>query len=214
MADVVSAPFRAGAMPAERPNYLTDPKGIKSWLTTIDHKRIGIMYLVSVLTFFLAGGLFALLIRLTLLNPAHTVFGHKLMDAETYNKVFTLHGAIMVFLFIIPSIPAALGNFVLPLMLGAKDVAFPRLNLASLYIYWIGATMALIAIISGGVDTGWTFYTPYSTSTNTAVSWMAMGIFVAGFSSIFTGINFIATIHKLRAPGMGWFDMPLFAWGM
>jgi cytochrome c oxidase subunit 1 len=214
MADVVSAPFRAGTTPAEHRNYLTDPKGIKSWLTTIDHKRIGIMYLISVLTFFLAGGLFALLIRLTLLNPGHTVFGHKLMDAETYNKVFTLHGAIMVFLFIIPSIPAALGNFVLPLMLGAKDVAFPRLNLASLYIYWIGATMALIAIISGGVDTGWTFYTPYSTSTNTAVSWMAMGIFVAGFSSIFTGINFIATIHKLRAPGMGWFDMPLFAWGM
>ena len=214
MADVVSAPFRTGTPPAERPNYLTDPKGIKSWLTTIDHKRIGIMYLVSVMTFFLAGGLFALLIRLTLLNPAHTIFGHKLMDAETYNKVFTLHGAIMVFLFIIPSIPAALGNFVLPLMLGAKDVAFPRLNLASLYIYWIGSTMALISIISGGVDTGWTFYTPYSTSTNTAVSWMAMGIFVAGFSSIFTGINFIATIHKLRAPGMGWFDMPLFAWGM
>jgi cytochrome c oxidase subunit 1 len=214
MADVVSAPFQAGVTPAENRNYLTNPKGIKSWLTTIDHKRIGIMYLVSVMTFFLAGGLFALLIRLTLLNPGHTVFGHKLMDAETYNKVFTLHGAIMVFLFIIPSIPAALGNFVLPLMLGAKDVAFPRLNLASLYIYWIGAVMALIAIISGGVDTGWTFYTPYSTSTNTAVSWMAMGIFVAGFSSIFTGINFIATIHKLRAPGMGWFDMPLFAWGM
>lgn len=214
MADVVSAPFQAGITPAENRNYLTDPKGIKSWLTTIDHKRIGIMYLVSVMTFFLAGGLFALLIRLTLLNPAHTVFGHKLMDAETYNKVFTLHGAIMVFLFIIPSIPAALGNFVLPLMLGAKDVAFPRLNLASLYIYWTGAVMALIAIVSGGVDTGWTFYTPYSTSTNTAVSWMAMGIFVAGFSSIFTGINFIATIHKLRAPGMGWFDMPLFVWGM
>ncbi len=214
MADVVSAPFRAGAAPVEHRNYLTDPKGIKSWLTTIDHKRIGIMYLISVMTFFLAGGLFALLVRLTLLNPGHTVFGHKLMDAETYNKVFTLHGAIMVFLFIIPSIPAALGNFVVPLMLGAKDVAIPRLNLASLYIYWIGSAMALIAMISGGVDTGWTFYTPYSTSTNTAVSWMAMGIFVAGFSSIFTGINFIATIHKLRAPGMGWFDMPLFCWGM
>jgi cytochrome c oxidase subunit 1 len=136
------------------------------------------------------------------------------MDAETYNKVFTLHGVIMVFLFIVPSIPASLGNFVLPLILGAKDVAFPRLNLASLYIYWTGATMALIAIVSGGVDTGWTFYTPYSTSTNTAVSIMGLGIFVAGFSSIFTGINFIATIHKLRAPGMGWFDMPLFCWGM
>jgi cytochrome c oxidase subunit 1 len=214
MADVVSAPFRTGTVPSERRNYLTEPKGIKSWLTTVDHKRIGIMYLVSVLTFFLAGGIFALLVRLTLMNPNHTVFGHKLMDAETYNRVFTLHGAVMVFLFIVPSIPASLGNFVLPLMLGAKDVAFPRLNLASLYIFWLGAAMALIAIISGGVDTGWTFYTPYSTSTNTAVSWMAMGVFVAGFSSIFTGINFIATIHKLRAPGMGWFDMPLFCWGM
>ncbi len=214
MADVISAPFQTGTRPAERPNYLTSPKGIKSWLTTIDHKRIGIMYLCSVITAFLIGGIFALLVRLTLLSPQHTVFGHKLMDADTYNRVFTLHGVVMVFLFIIPSIPASLGNFVLPLMLGAKDVAFPRLNLASLYIYWIGASMALIAIISGGVDTGWTFYTPYSTSTNTAVSMMAMGAFVVGFSSIFTGINFIATIHKLRAPGMGFFDLPLFCWGM
>jgi cytochrome c oxidase subunit I len=137
-------------------------------MTTVDHKRIGIMYLVSVMTAFLLGGVYALLVRLALLNPKHTVFGQVIMSAETYNKVFTLHGAIMVFLFIIPSIPAALGNFILPLMLGAKDVAFPRLNLASYYIYVIGAMFALTAMVTGGVDTGWTFYTPYSTSTAAA----------------------------------------------
>jgi cytochrome c oxidase subunit 1 len=136
------------------------------------------------------------------------------MTAEQYNQVFTLHGIIMVFLFIIPSVPAALGNFVLPLMLGAKDVAFPRLNLFSLYIYWTGCLMALAVIVLGGVDTGWTFYTPYSTTTGGSVSLMVMAAFVLGFSSIFTGINFIATIHKLRAPGMGWFQLPLFVWSM
>jgi cytochrome c oxidase subunit 1 len=214
MADVISAPFHAGTTPVERRNYLTEPKGLWSWLTTVDHKRIGIMYLISVMAFFLVGGIFALLIRLSLFDPSHVILGHKMLDAETYNKVFTMHGVIMVFLFIIPSIPAALGNFVLPMMLGAKDVAFPRLNLASFYIYWAGAALAMVAIVTGGVDTGWTFYTPYSTSTDTSVAWMAMGIFIAGFSSIFTGLNFIATIHKLRAPGMGWFDMPLFCWGM
>ncbi|HVX67070.1 MAG TPA: cytochrome c oxidase subunit I [Bryobacteraceae bacterium] len=192
-----------------QPNYLNSPRGLKSWLFTVDHKRIGVMYLASILFAFFLGGVFAILIRLELLTPART-----LMTADTYNRVFTLHGAIMTFLFIIPSIPAALGNFVLPLMLGAKDVAFPRLNLASYYVYVAGALLAIGSMVTGGVDTGWTFYTPYSTSTNTAVSWMAMGIFVAGFSSIFTGINFIATIHKLRAPGMTWFNMPLFAWGM
>src|SRR3982751_5491374 len=137
-------------------NYLTSPKGLKSWLTTVDHKRIGIMYLGWVLTAFLAGGILALFVRLELLTPKQTI-----MTAETYNRVFTLHGAIMVFLFIIPSIPAALGNFVLPLMLGAKDVAFPRLNLASFYIYMVGAVFGITAMITGGVDTGWTFYTPY-----------------------------------------------------
>src|SRR3954453_5871323 len=190
-------------------NYITSPKGIMSWLTTVDHKRIGIMYLWAVLGAFLLGGLFALALRIELLTPKETI-----MTAETYNKVFTLHGVIMVFLFIIPSIPAALGNFVLPLMLGAKDVAFPRLNLASYYIYMLGAVMALSAIIFGGIDTGWTFYTPYSTTTGGAVSLMTLAVFVLGFSSIFTGINFIATIHKLRAPGMGWFQMPLFCWSM
>jgi cytochrome c oxidase subunit 1 len=195
-------------------NYLNAKKGVWSWMTTVDHKRIGIMYLTMILTSFFLGGMFALLVRLALLNPKHTVFGKVIFDAETYNRVFTLHGVIMVFLFIIPSIPAALGNFILPLMLGAKDVAFPRLNLASLYIYAVGAIFALTAMITGGVDTGWTFYTPYSTTTNSQVSLMTMGAFILGFSSIFTGVNFIATIHKLRAPGMGWFQMPLFAWGL
>jgi cytochrome c oxidase subunit I len=190
-------------------NYLNSPEGIKSWLTTVDHKRIGVMYLWSILFFFLIGGLLALLLRLELLTPKQT-----LMTAEAYNQVFTLHGAIMVFLFIIPSVPAALGNFVLPLMLGAKDVAFPRLNLASLYIYWFGALMAIGSILLGGIDTGWTFYTPYSTTTGGAVSLMTLAVFVLGFSSIFTGLNFIATVHKLRAPGMGWFQLPLFVWSM
>jgi len=195
-------------------SYLNDPKGLKSWLLTVDHKRIGVMYLGGVLTMFLIAGILALFVRLSLLNPKHMVFGHVLMTAETYNRFFTLHGAMMVFLFIIPSVPASLGNFVLPLMLGAKDVAFPRLNLASYYIYVTGALMAIGAIVLGGVDTGWTFYTPYSTTTGGAVGLMAMAAFVLGFSSIFTGLNFIATVHKLRAPGMGWFDMPLFVWGI
>jgi len=194
---------------AHHADYLDDPKGLMSWLTTVDHKRIGLMYMFSVLFFFLAGGIFALLIRLELLTPKQTI-----MTAEQYNRVFTLHGAIMVFLVIIPAIPAALGNFALPLMLGAKDVAFPKLNLASLYIYWTGAIMALVVLATGGIDTGWTFYTPYSTTTSGGVSLMVLAAFVLGFSSIFTGVNFIATVHKLRAPGMGWFEMPLFCWGM
>jgi cytochrome c oxidase subunit I len=195
-------------------NYLNEEKGIWSWMTTVDHKRIGMMYLCAVLTSFLLGGLFALAIRLTLLNSKHLIFGKVLMPAEAYNKVFTLHGVIMVFMFIIPAIPASIGNFVLPLMLGAKDVAFPRLNLASFYIYVVGAAMGISAMVLGGVDTGWTFYTPYSTSTQSAVGLMTMAAFVLGFSSIFTGLNFIATIHKLRAPRMGWFQMPLFCWGI
>ncbi|HYO80174.1 MAG TPA: cbb3-type cytochrome c oxidase subunit I, partial [Bryobacteraceae bacterium] len=190
-------------------HYLNDPKGLKSWLTTVDHKRIGIMYLASVLFFFFVGGIMALLVRIELLTPKQTI-----MTAEQYNQVFTLHGAIMVFLFIIPSIPAALGNFMLPLMLGAKDVAFPRLNLASFYIYVVGSMMALGAVVGGGIDTGWTFYTPYSTTTGGAVSLMTLAVFILGFSSIFTGVNFIATIHKLRAPNMGWMQLPLFIWSM
>ncbi len=190
-------------------NYLNEPRGLKSWLFTLDHKRIGIMYLWAILGAFALGGTFALLIRYELMRP-----GADIMTAETYNKMFTLHGAIMVFLFIIPSVPAALGNFTLPLMIGAKDVAFPRLNLASWWIYVTGAILALYSIISGAVDTGWTFYTPYSTQTTTHVISMTFAVFILGFSSIFTGLNFIVAVHKLRAPGMTWFKMPLFVWAL
>ena len=191
------------------PSFWTASTGIKSWLTTVDHKRIGMMYLASILLFFAVGGTFALLLRTELLSP-HRVF----VGPETYNQFFTLHGAVMVFLVIIPGIPAALGNFALPLQLGAKDVAFPRLNLASLYIFWIGALMAVGGIVLGGIDTGWTFYTPYSTSANGNVILMTSAVFILGFSSIFTGLNFIVTVHRLRAPGMTWFRMPLFVWGI
>ena len=192
-----------------RDNYLNHGKGLRSWLFTLDHKRIGIMYLVSILASFLLGGIFALLIRTELLTPGKTIVG-----ADTYNQMFTLHGAIMIFLFIIPGIPAALGNIVLPLMLGAKDVAFPRLNLASYYMWVFGALFALISISTGAVDTGWTFYTPYTTTTGGSVIAMTFGVFILGFSSIFTGLNFIVTIHKLRPKGMTWFRMPLFLWGL
>jgi cytochrome c oxidase subunit 1 len=182
---------------------------IKSWATTVDHKRLGIMYLVSILTFFALGGLMALLVRTELLTPGETI-----MSNDMYNKVFTLHGAIMVFLFIIPSVPGALGNFFLPIMIGAKDVAFPRLNLMSLYIYVLGAAFAVTSILWNSVDTGWTFYTPYSTRTDTAVLTMTTAVFILGFSSILTGVNFIATVHKLRAPGLDWQRLPLFVWGI
>ena len=200
--------------PRPEKNYLNETTGIWSWMTTIDHKRIGVMYLCGVSTAFLIGGIFALLVRLALLNPQHTLFGRVWVTAETYNRFFTLHGVVMVFLFIIPSIPASLANFVLPMMLGAKDVAFPRLNLASFYLWVGGAIFGISAMVLGGVDTGWTFYTPYSTTTDGSVGLMVMAAFILGFSSIFTGLNFIATVHKLRAPGMGWFDMPLFVWGI
>jgi len=194
---------------AEGVNYLNETKGIKSWLLTLDHKRIGVMYLFGIMTAFLLGGIFAMIIRLELFTP-----GEDFISAQTYNQMFTLHGAIMIFLFIIPSIPAALGNFVLPLMIGAKDVAFPRLNLISWYIYVLGAAFALFSMIAGAADTGWTFYAPYSTTTSTSVISMTMGAFILGFSSIFTGVNFIATVHKLRAPGMTWFKMPLMVWAL
>jgi len=193
----------------DKVNYLNVSKGIKSWLFTLDHKRIGILYLFSVMAMFLFGGILALSIRLELLNP-----GADMMTADTYNQIFTLHGAIMIFLFIIPSVPAILGNFVLPIQIGAKDVAFPRLNLASWYVYIAGAGLAIYSIIAGSVDTGWTFYTPYSTQVGGAVISMVLAVFILGFSSIFTGINFIATIHRLRAPGMTWYKMPLFVWGL
>ena len=192
-----------------RESYLTTGHGILSWLFTLDHKRIGVMYLVAILTSFFLGGVFALLVRTELLTPGQTI-----MTADAYNKMFTLHGAVMIFLFIIPGIPAALGNFVLPLMLGAKDVALPRLNLTSFWFWMIGAVFSLVSIIVGAVDTGWTFYTPYSTTTSTAVISMTLGVFILGFSSIFTGLNFIVTIHKMRPEGMTWFKMPLFLWGL
>jgi cytochrome c oxidase subunit 1 len=193
----------------ERDNYLTHAKGILSWLFTLDHKRIGVMYLISILSAFFLGGMFALLVRVELLTPGKTI-----VDPDTYNQLFTLHGAIMIFLFIIPGIPAALGNLVLPLMLGAKDVAFPRLNLASWWLWIIGASFALFSLLTGAVDTGWTFYTPYSTTTSTSVISIVTGVFILGFSSIFTGLNFIVTVHKLRPKGMTWFRMPLFLWAI
>jgi len=242
-------------------SYLT-PKGgffttVWDWATTVDHKKIGVMYLVAVLFMFFLGGLAALAVRTELLDPVRTVLqpavdaaGKPLLDADgkqvmktvivgqtlanwipssnaeitsidygnqLYNRAFTLHGAIMVFMVIIPSIPASLGNFFIPLMLGAKDVAFPRLNLLSWYIYVTGSIFAVCSILLGGVDTGWTFYTPYSTTTDAEhanVVLMVLGAFILGFSSILTGLNFVVTVHKLRAPGMGWFDMPLFIWAM
>lgn len=195
----------------EHASYIDAKSGLMSWFITLDHKRIGIMYLIAVLTAFLAGGIFALLVRTELITPGHTI-----MDADTYNQVFTLHGVIMVFLFIIPSIPAALGNFLLPLMLGAKDVAFPRLNLASFWIYVFGSIFGLLGMVLGSVDTGWTFYTPYSSRPEASVSvlWMTTAVFIMGFSSILTGVNFVATVHKMRAPGMHWKRLPLFVWGM
>ena len=205
-----------GQMPkpdlAPRDNYLTHTRGAWSWLFTLDHKRIGIMYLTCVLSAFFVAGMFALLVRTQLLTPEGTIMGQ-----DDYNQAFTLHGAIMVFLVIIPSIPAALGNFVLPIMLGAKDVAFPRLNLFSFWLWVAGALFFVLALLTGGLDTGWTFYTPYSTDPNSAMGGMipaVTGAFILGFSSIFTGMNFIVTIHRLRPPGMTWFRMPLFLWGI
>ncbi len=199
-----ASPHGGGAV-----NYLNAAPGLRSWLTTLDHKRIGVMYLVSILASFLLGGVFAMLIRTELLTPGRTI-----MSADQYNQVFTLHGAIMIFLFIVPGIPAALGNFVLPLMLGAKDVAFPRLNLASWYFWLAGALFLLFSLLFGAADTGWTFYTPYSTTTNTHVVATTLGVFILGFSSVFTGLNFIVTIHKLRPKSMTWFRMPLMVWAL
>ena len=191
-----------------RESYLNSEHGLKSWLLTQDHKRIAILYLFSTVFFFVIGGVAASLIRLELLTPAG-----DLVSSDTYNKLFSIHGIIMVFFFLVPIAPAVLGNFLIPLMIGARDVAFPRLNLASWYLFVIGGGVELYMMISGGVDTGWTFTTPLSTHyVNTHVIAAAMGIFIAGFSSILTGLNFIVTIHRLRAPGMTWFRLPLFVW--
>ena len=193
-----------------REDYLNVSHTVKSWLLTLDHKRIGILYLITISFFFVIGGLMATLVRLELLTPRG-----DLMQAETYNKVFTMHGVYMVFFFLIPSIPATLGNFLIPLMIGARDLAFPRLNLLSWYLLVIGALFMLVATAMGGIDTGWTFYTPYSSVfSNTQVSLAVVGIFINGFSSILTGLNFVVTIHKMRCPGMTWFRMPLFLWSL
>jgi len=192
----------------ETVNYLNAEYGWKSWLFTTDHKRIAVLYLISISVMFALGGVFAGLIRLELLTPPGDLF-----NSDTYNKIFTMHGVTMIFFFLIPSIPATFGNFLVPMMIGAKDLAFPRINLLSWYIYIVGALFALAAIVMGGVDTGWTFYTPFSTTySNTFVITAATGVFIAGFSSILTGLNFIVTVHKMRAPGMTWGRLPLFVW--
>src|SRR5438309_1270428 len=191
-------------------NYLTAGQGVKSWLLTTDHKRMGILYLWTILVFFVIAAVAAALMRIELLTPQG-----DLVTSETYNKLFTVHGVLMVWFFLIPSIPAVLGNFCIPLMIGARDVAFPRLNLASWYIFIAGGALALHSILAGGVDTGWTFYTPFSsTYSNGHVISMAAGVFVAGFSSIITGLNFMVTIHKMRTAGLTWFRLPLFIWAL
>jgi cytochrome c oxidase subunit I len=207
----MSTPMSTPTAPrSQRVDYLNASYGVKSWLLTTDHKRIAILYLIGITFFFAIGGLAAALIRLELLTPAGDVF-----QAEMYNRIFTTHGVMMVFFFMIPGIPGVLGNFLIPLMIGAKDVAFPRLNLLSWYLYMIGGLMALWAVVHGGVDTGWTFYTPYSTVyANGWVVVTAVGIFINGFSSILTGLNFIVTLHTMRAPGMTWMRLPLFCWSM
>ncbi len=196
------------APPERRVHYLNADYGIRSWLLTIDHKRIALLYLASITAFFFLGGAFAVAVRLELLTPAG-----DLMQSDTYNRMFTMHGVVMVFLFLIPSIPATLGNFFVPIMIGARDLAFPRLNLASWYLFIIGGAFVLYSIVVGGLDTGWTFYTPFSTTySNSAVIPAGIGVLIAGFSTIFTGLNFIVTIHRMRAPGLTWFRLPLFIW--
>ena len=191
-----------------RPNYLNTDYSIRSWLLTTDHKRIALLYLVSISVFFAIGGALAGVIRINLLSPYGTF-----VQAETYNKLFTMHGITMIFFFLIPSIPAVLGNFLVPIMIGARDLAFPRINLLSWYVYILGGTFTLVAAVTGGVDTGWTFYTPYSsTYANSNVMLTAGGVFITGFSSILTGLNFVVTIHKMRAPGLTWSRLPLFIW--
>jgi cytochrome c oxidase subunit 1 len=210
----ITAPFRPQTSVRQTAtagdNYVNAAYGARSWLLTTDHKRIALLYLISVSGMFIIGGLAATLIRLNLLTP-----NGAFMAADTYNKTFTAHGVIMVFFFLVPVIPSVLGNFCLPLMIGARDLAFPRLNLASWYIYMTGAVMILWVIFSGGVDTGWTFYTPFSSkASHTDVIPAMIAIAIAGFSSIFTGLNFIVTVHYLRAPGMTWFRLPLFVWSL
>ena len=194
----------------QRPSYLADEHGLRTWFMTTDHKRIGIMYLIAVTAFFFLGGLAASAIRIELITPEG-----DLLTADGYNRAFTLHGVVMVRFFLIPSIPAVFGNFLIPIMIGAKDMAFPKLNLFSWYLLVGGGAFTIFALLAGGVDTGWTFYTPLSTMfSNGHVVAVILGVFITGFSSILTGLNIIVTIHTLRAPGMTWFRMPLFCWSL
>ena len=204
----MSATAEAPVRPAV--HYANVDYGIKSWLFTTDHKRIALLYLVSINFMFLIGGLAAVVMRLHLVEPQGA-----LVEPDTYNKLFSTHGIVMIFFFLIPAIPATLGNFLVPMMIGARDLAFPRINLLSWYVFIFGAALTLIAIMNGGVDTGWTFYTPYSsTYSNSNVLLVGIAAFITGFSSILTGLNFIVTIHKMRAPGLTWFRMPLFLWAI
>ena len=198
-------------LPKDGPvNYLEDGHTVASWLTTTDHKRIAILYALSITAFFFIGGIAIGIVRFELITPQ----GNVLTD-DQYNRLFTLHGIVMVWFFLVPSIPTTFGNFLLPMMIGAHDVAFPRLNLLSWYLFAIGAAFTIYSIIAGGVDTGWTFYTPFSTLfSNSHVIAAAAGVFVTGFSSIATGVNFITTTHMLRAPGMTWFRLPLMVWAL
>src|SRR4249920_3667951 len=206
MSSRANSPSEGEQLPRE--HYLNATYGIRSWLLTTDHKRIGLLYLASVTFFFFLGGFFAMLIRMHLLSP-----NGYLLSADTYNRMFTMHGVAMIFFFLIPSIPAVLGNFLIPLMIGAKDLAFPKINLLSWYVYVVGAAFTLYSMVAGGLDTGWTFYTPLSTVySNSAVAPAVIGIFITGFSSILTGLNFLVTIHTMRAPGMTWFRLPMFVW--
>jgi cytochrome c oxidase subunit 1 len=209
MSAVETEPLSTAAPVEPVENYLTEHT-VGSWLLTTDHKRIGILYLLSIIVFFAIAAAAAAMMRIELLWP-----DGRLVLPETYNKLFTIHGVLMVWFFLIPSIPAVLGNFVIPMMIGARDVAFPKLNLLSWYLFMTGGAFVVYSVVVGGVDTGWTFYTPYSTTyANPNVITMVAGVFVAGFSSILTGLNFIVTIHKMRAPGMTWFRLPLFIWSL
>ena len=206
---ILSLPDQTSARLPKR-SYLNEEQGLLSWLLTQDHKRIGILYLISITFFFFIGAAFAGMIRLELLTPQP-----DLVASDTYNKFFTMHGIVMIFMFLVPSIPAVLGNFLIPIMIGAKDLAFPKINLLSWYLYMIGGTFLLAALVLGGVDTGWTFTTPLSTHyLNTHVLTAATAIFIAGFSSIFTALNVIVTLHRMRCPGMTWFRLPLFCWSL
>ena len=192
-------------------NYLTNGHTVKSWLLTLDHKRIALLYLAGVVFFFLVGGVMASVIRMELMTPG----GDVLYSPDAYNRVFTVHGVVMIFFFLVPSVPGVLGNFLLPLMIGARDLAFPKLNLLSWYIYIFGGVSALLIVLLGGIDTGWTFYAPFSTTfSNSLVVPAAIAVFITGFSSILTGLNFVVTTHTMRAPGMTWGRLPLFVWAI